>query len=167
MRAQSASSLGVDVSMTMLASLTLPDIENATRAAPRQSIAAPRIAGAGTAVAGEPYSQRDLLEIFRITDSKVRSVFLNSAIERRYLSLPPVGHDGLRAHETQGDLLAKHKALALDMGARAIDAALKNAGAGIDDVGHLCCVTSTGFLTPGLSALLIRAMGIAPRCGRV
>jgi predicted naringenin-chalcone synthase len=28
-------------------------------------------------------------------------------------------------------------------------------------------VTSTGYLTPGLSALLIREMGIAPECGRV
>src|SRR6266704_4365950 len=167
MRAQSASSLGVDVSMTMLASLTLPDIENATRAAPRQSIAAPRIAGAGTAVAGEPYSQRDLLEIFRITDSRVRSVFLNSAIERRYLSLPPAGDDGGRAYEEQGNLLAKHRALALDMGARAIDSSLKNAGAAIGDIGHLCCVTTTGFLTPGLSALLIREMGIPPQCSRV
>jgi predicted naringenin-chalcone synthase len=53
------------------------------------------------------------------------------------------------------------------MGARAVDAALKNAGAGIDDIGHLTCVTTTGFLTPGLSALLIREMGIAPQCSRV
>jgi len=54
------------------------------------------------------------------------------------------------------------------MGARAIDAALKNAGAGIDDIGHLCCVTTTGLLTPGLSALLIREMGnrAAVRPGR-
>ena len=51
----------------------------------------PRITGVGTAVAGEPYSQQDLLDIFRITDPKVRSVFLNSAIERRYLSLPRAG----------------------------------------------------------------------------
>lgn len=167
MRAQSASSLGVDVSMTMMASLTLPDTENATRAAPRQSIAAPRIAGVGTAVAGEPYSQRDLLEIFRITDSRVRSVFLNSAIERRYLSLPPAGDDGGRAYEEQGNLLAKHRALALDMGARAIASSLKNAGAAIGDIGHLCCVTTTGFLTPGLSALLIREMGIPSQCSRV
>jgi polyketide synthase Type III len=94
-------------------------------------------------------------------------VFLNSAIERRYLSLPPAGDDGVRADETQGELLAKHQALALDMGARAIDAALKSAGAGIEDIGHLCCVTTTGFLTPGLTALLIREMGIAPQCGRV
>jgi polyketide synthase Type III len=127
----------------------------------------PRIAGVGTAVTGESYSQRDLLDIFRITDSRVRSVFLNSAIERRYLSLPPAGEDGVRADETQGELLAKHKALAIDMGTRAIDAALKSAGAGIEDIGHLCCVTTTGFLTPGLTALLIREMGIAPQCSRV
>lgn len=151
----------------MTVSLTLPDAENATGAAPWQSVPTPRIAGVGTAVTGESYSQRDLLDIFRITDPRVRSVFLNSAIERRYLSLPPAGDDGARADETQGELLAKHKALAIDMGARAIDAALKNAGAGIEDIGHLCCVTTTGFLTPGITALLIREMGIAPQCSRV
>jgi predicted naringenin-chalcone synthase len=153
--------------MTMSASLTGTETENATGVPGQQHVPMSRIAGVGTAVAGESYSQNDLLEIFRITDSRVRSVFLNSAIERRYLSLPPVGDDGVRAHETQGDLLAKHKTLALDMGARAIDVALKNAGATIDDIGHLCCVTTTGFLTPGLSALLIREMGIAPHCSRV
>jgi 3,5-dihydroxyphenylacetyl-CoA synthase len=130
------------------------------------TISACRIAAVGTAVAGESYSQRELLDIFRITDPKVRSVFLNSAIERRYLSLPPQAADGTRAMEAQGDLLDKHKALVVDMGIRAIDACLKNAGADIEDIGHLCCVTSTGFLTPGLSALLIREMGIAPGCGR-
>jgi polyketide synthase Type III len=153
--------------MTTSASLTRPEGKNAMGAVVPRSVPAPRIAGVGTAVAGEPYSQKDLLDIFRITDTRVRSVFLNSAIERRYLSLPPAGDDGVRAHEPQGDLLAKHKALTLDMGARAIDAALKRAGAGIDDIGHLCCVTTTGLLTPGLSALLIREMGIAPACGRL
>lgn len=127
----------------------------------------PRIAGIGTAVSGEAYSQQELLDTFRITDPKVRSLFLNSAIQRRYLSLPPQTDDGTRAIETQGELLDKHKALAVDMGARAISACLKDAGAAIDDIGHLCCVTSTGFLTPGLTALLIREMGIAPRCSRV
>ena len=167
MRAQSAAPVGLDVPVTLSASLTLPDVQNATDVAPWQSLPAPRIVGVGTAVAGEPYSQCDLLDIFRITDSRIRSIFLNSAIERRYLSLPPAGLDGVRPDETQEDLLAKHRALALDMGARAISASLANAGAGIDDIGHLCCVTTTGFLTPGLSALLIREMGIAPRCSRV
>jgi len=133
----------------------------------RSATGVSRIAGVGTAVAGESYSQQELLEIFRITDPKVRSVFLNSAIQRRYLSLPPPGTDGTRLIEAQGDLLDKHKALAIDMGMRAVDACLKNVGATIDDIGHLCCVTSTGFLTPGLSALLISEMGIAPQCSRV
>jgi polyketide synthase Type III len=131
------------------------------------ALGSPRIAGVGTAVSGEFYSQQELLDAFRIEDPKVRSIFLNSAIQRRYLSLPPQTGDGTRAIEDQGDLLAKHKALAVDMGARAVDACLKNAGATVDDIGHLCCVTSTGFLTPGLTALLIREMGIAPHCSRL
>jgi polyketide synthase Type III len=116
MRAQSAASLGVDLPMTMSASITRPEPAAATGVAPRRSVPLPAIAGVGTATAGEPYSQRDLLDIFRITDPRVRSVFLNSAIERRYLSLPAAGDDGTPAHETQGELLAKHKTLALDMG---------------------------------------------------
>lgn len=131
------------------------------------ALRAPRIAGVGTAVSGQSYSQQELLDTFRITDPKVRSVFLNSAIERRFLSLPAQTDDGTRAVEAQGELLDKHKAVAVDMGARAIDACLKKAGAAIDDIGHLTCVTSTGFLTPGLTALLIREMGIEPRCSRV
>ncbi len=152
--------------MTISATINRPDVRGA--GAPlRSAVSAARIAAVGTAVAGESYSQRELLEILCITDPKIRSVFLNSAIDRRYLSLPPPADDGTRAIEAEGDLLDKHKALAVDMGMRAIDACVQNAGAGIDDIGLLCCVTSTGFLTPGLSALLIRAMGIAPQCGRV
>jgi 3,5-dihydroxyphenylacetyl-CoA synthase len=151
--------------MTISATLNPPDAHE-TAPAPIAA-SAPRIAAVGTAVAGESYSQRELLDIFRITDPRVRSVFLNSAIERRYLTLPPQADDRTLAIESEGDLLDKHKALAVDMGMRAIHACLKNAQADTDDIGHLCCVTSTGFLTPGLSALLIREMGIAPGCGRV
>lgn len=147
--------------MSISATLTRPENTTGT------SVPVPMICGAGTAVAGEPYSQRALLEIFKITDSKIRSVFLNSAIGRRFLSLPPPDGNGSRVYEGQADLLAKHKALAVDMGTRAIDACLKNAGATIADIGHLTCVTSTGFLTPGLSALMINEMGIPPSCSRV
>jgi polyketide synthase Type III len=147
--------------------LMQPDVWNSAGAFVPPVPELARIAGVGTAVTGQAYSQRDLLEAFQVTDPRIRSVFLNSAIERRYLSLPPFGGDGALVREAQGDLLDKHKALAVEMGERAIDACLKNAGAALSDIGHLCCVTSTGFLTPGLSALLIRRMGIAPRCGRV
>ena len=90
----------------------------------------------------------------------MRSVFLNSAIDRRFLTLPPQRPDGTRAMEVQGELLAKHKAQAVDMGVRAVQECLKNTGADLSDVGYLCCVTTTGLLTPGSSALLIRDLGI-------
>ena len=159
--------MGVDVPMTMSVDLTRPGVWDPEETPAQEAVNVPRIIGVGTAVSGEPYSQEELLETFRITDSKVRSVFLNSAIQRRHLTLPAPGDDGTRVQETQGDLLGRHKALAVDMGARAIDACLKDTGAALSDIRHLCCVTSTGFLTPGLSALLIREMGIAPSCGRV
>jgi polyketide synthase Type III len=125
-----------------------------------------RIVGVGTAVTGTPVTQPELLELLGINDPKVRSVFLNSAIDRRHVTLPAPGADGRLRPEPQGALLAKHKRLAVEMGGQALATCLRQAGAGLTDLRHLCCVTSTGFLTPGLSALLIRELGIDPHCSR-
>jgi predicted naringenin-chalcone synthase len=125
-----------------------------------------RLAGVGTAVSPDSYSQQEVLDAFAITDPRIRSLFLNSAIQRRHLTLPPLGADGGRLPESQGQLLDKHKAMAVDMGGRALQTCLKNIGAEISDVRHLCCVTSTGFLAPGLSAHLIRELGLDERCSR-
>jgi 3,5-dihydroxyphenylacetyl-CoA synthase len=157
----------VDVPVTMSISIARSEIRDTIQPDAQQAIIVPRVVGVGTAVTGESYSQQELLDAFEITNPKIRSIFLGSAIQRRYLTLPPRDAAGRRISEAQGDLLGKHKALAVDMGARALDACLRNAGAGISDIGCLCCVTSTGFLAPGLSALLISQLGIAPHCSRV
>jgi polyketide synthase Type III len=128
---------------------------------------AARIAAVGTAVTHNSYTQAELLNIFGITDPKVRSVFLNSAIRRRFLTLPPRQPGGAVRSEIQGELLQKHKQLALDMGSRAVWTALKNAGLDSSAVDYLCCTTTTGFLTPGLSAHLIREMGLPVNASRV
>ncbi|MHA4779034.1 3,5-dihydroxyphenylacetyl-CoA synthase DpgA [Streptomyces sp. MSC1_001] len=128
---------------------------------------APHLLGVGTSVPPTSYTQEELLNEFEITDPKVRSVFLNSAIERRSLSLPPVGPNGRRVPESQGDLLAKHQREGLTLGRAAIEACLKDAGLTLDDIRYLCCVTSTGFLTPGFSALLIKDLGIGRHCSRL
>ncbi|MET0493481.1 MAG: 3,5-dihydroxyphenylacetyl-CoA synthase DpgA [Actinoplanes sp.] len=119
-----------------------------------------------TAVRGTPVSQPELLSLMDVTDPKARSVYLNSAINRRHLTLPLPDEYGRLLPEPQGDLLDKHKRVAVEMGAAALEACLKRAGASLADLRYLCCVTSTGFLTPGLSALLIRELGIDPRCAR-
>lgn len=126
-----------------------------------------RLTGVGTAVPDTTYTQEHLLDAFAITDPRVRSLFRNSAIDRRGLSLPPVRPDGTRAVESQGELLRKHRLRGLALGRAAIEACLRDAGATPADVRHLCCVTSTGFLTPGFSALLLRDLGIDTTCSRL
>jgi len=125
-----------------------------------------RMVGVGTATTGAAVSQPELLDLLGIVDPKVRSVYLNSAIDKRRLTLPEPDAAGRRHPEPQGRLLDKHKRLAVEMGSQALQACLKRAGAALSDLRHLCCVTSTGFLTPGLSALIIRELGIDPHCSR-
>lgn len=129
--------------------------------------AGPRIAGVGTATPQTSYTQQELLDVFDITDPRVRSVFLNSAIERRGLVLPPISPDGSRSVESQGQLLRKHVTSGLAMGREAVEACLKEVNATPADVRYLCCVSSTGFLTPGFSALLIKDLGISAHCSRL
>ncbi|WP_329200199.1 MULTISPECIES: 3,5-dihydroxyphenylacetyl-CoA synthase DpgA [unclassified Streptomyces] len=127
----------------------------------------PRITGIGTAVPKTSYTQQEMLDEFGITDPRVRSIFLNSAIERRGLTLPPLLPDGSRAMETQGELLQKHRVNGLAMGREAIEACLKDAGASLEDIRYLCCTTTTGLLTPGFSALLIKELGLDVHTSRL
>ncbi|WP_229399201.1 3,5-dihydroxyphenylacetyl-CoA synthase DpgA [Micromonospora okii] len=129
--------------------------------------ALPHITAVGTAVPPGSYTQAELLEAFRITDPRVRSVFLNGGIERRNLVLPPVGPDGAHRVETQGELLRKHLTSGLRTGAEAVRTCLRRAGVSLTDVRYLCCVSSTGFLTPGFSALLIKELGLHVDCSRL
>ncbi|WP_431727290.1 3,5-dihydroxyphenylacetyl-CoA synthase DpgA [Verrucosispora sp. TAA-831] len=126
-----------------------------------------KIVSVGTAVPPDSYSQQDILDVYGITDERIRSVFRNSAIERRFLSLPPELPKGTRAVETQGELLRKHKVTGIDMGKRAILSCLKDSDYELDDVGYLCCITTTGFLTPGFSALLIKELGLSVTTSRL
>jgi predicted naringenin-chalcone synthase len=127
----------------------------------------PRILGIGTANPATAYSQDDLLALFEIEDERVRSLFLNSAIERRFLTLPVKEENGRLRLESQGDLLKKHSEHSLDIGARAVETCLERSGYSLADIRHLCCVTSTGFLTPGVSALLCHRLNIRRDCVRL
>ena len=127
----------------------------------------PKITAVGTGLSPNAYTQKELLDLFKMNDPKVRSLFLNGSIERRYLTLPKLSTDGHPLKETQGDLLKKHAHIGLSMGRDAIINCLKNANAKRSEVRHICCVSSTGLLTPGFSALLIKDLGLRHDCSRL
>ncbi len=157
----------MDVQVTTALSLPSPGALRTAGAIPLAESPMARITGVGTATPENSYTQQELLDAFDIKDRRIRSVFLNSAIERRSLTLPPQRPDGTRAQESQGQLLAKHRAEGIAIGAQAVEAALKRAGRELADVRYLTCVTTTGFMAPGFSAHLIREMGIDTHCSRL
>jgi 3,5-dihydroxyphenylacetyl-CoA synthase len=116
--------------------------------------------GIGTATPSTSYSQAEILDIFEIKDTRIRSLFMNSSIDQRHLNLPEFRDDGRPQEERQGDLLRKHRRCAIELGSAAIRACLEPQSFTLSDVAYLCCVTSTGFLTPGVSALLCRELGL-------
>ncbi|WP_332838836.1 3,5-dihydroxyphenylacetyl-CoA synthase DpgA [Nocardia bovistercoris] len=113
------------------------------------------------------YSQRELVDMLAIDDPKIRGVFLNGGIEHRHLTLPPVDAQGNFRSETQGELLRKHRHYGVRTGASAIRRCLDGIGKEPHEVDYLVAVTTTGFLTPGFSALLINELGLSPQTARL
>jgi polyketide synthase Type III len=128
---------------------------------------APRVVSVGTAVPDASYSQEEILDLYQVTDERLRGLFLNGFIERRSLTLPPATGGAAPRVESQGELLKKHVRVGVDIGRRAIEACLLRAGAEVEDIDFLCCVSTTGFISPGLSALLIKEMGLSVSCERL
>ena len=125
----------------------------------------PRILSVGTANPPGYYSQGDILEMFRVANPMVRSMFKASHIEGRHLVLPEAGEDGV-PREDQDALLRKHRKWSLKLGGEAIARALDDAGLRADEVDYLCCITSTGLMLPGLTAMFIKHLGFRVDCHR-
>lgn len=127
------------------------------KAALRRPATGPRIVSVGTATPPRKYTQDEVLELFQEKDPKVRSLFGSSHINSRYLYLPdPV--DGRMVEETNQELLDRHLDGALEIGPQAIEECLRPLGLAPYDIDFLCCVSTTGFLCPSLTAHLIKKM---------
>lgn len=127
--------------------------------------ARPRLLSIGTANPPHRYRQEELLERFKVEDPKIRSLFTSSHIRTRHLYLPPADERG-QPSETQGELLRKHERGALEIGPEAVDRCLAPLGLGVRDIDHFTVLTTTGYLTPGLSARIMKKMGFREDCSR-
>ena len=127
----------------------------------------PHVVSVGTDTPHRCYSQRDILELFRVSDPKIRSIFDNSHINNRYLYLPDVDDQGNMPTESSLALANKHREKALAIGSSAILRALQPLGLSVRDVDYFACVTSTGFLCPSLTAHFIAEMGFRQDVHRI
>jgi 3,5-dihydroxyphenylacetyl-CoA synthase len=125
----------------------------------------PQVLGIGTANPVESFTQFDVLELLGVSDARVRSLYASTHINKRHLLLPPKARRS--QNETQGQLLERHRDGGIELGSRAIRQCLSLAGLRADELGYLCCVTSTGWLTPGFSAMLVKQLGLDEACARV
>jgi predicted naringenin-chalcone synthase len=139
---------------------------SARRSRFQQPVVGPRLRSVGTATPPRRFSQQDVLALFGEDDPRIRRLFLNSHIQTRHLFLPEP-QNGLLPDETNQQLIDKHRNGALAIGPEAVRDCLEPLGLEPFDVDFLACVSSTGFLCPGLTAFLIQEMGFRPNVRRL
>jgi len=122
------------------------------------------IASVASAFPERSYTQHEVGELLGLENTVVRKLLRSPHIRKRHLYLPPAdARTGRVAEESVLDLQAKFRDGALDIGVRAIRGALGAASLTPADVDYILCVTSTGFMVPGLSSLLSRELGFDPK----
>jgi len=135
--------------------------------AARETDTSATVAAVGSAFPPDSYSQDEIGDRLGLRHPAVRKLLGAPHIRKRHLYLPPPDpHTGRIPDEPAARLHAKFRRGALEIGGQAIGKALSGAGLSPPDVDHLVCVTSTGFLVPGLSSLLSRELGFSTRLVR-
>jgi polyketide synthase Type III len=125
------------------------------------------IASVRSAFPGTAYSQEEIGDLLGLHNPVVRRLLRAPHILKRHLYLPARdSRSGRVAHESVSDLHAKFREGALDIGARAIHTALDAVSLEPVDVDYMMCVTSSGFMVPGLSSLFSRELGFDRRLVR-
>lgn len=118
----------------------------------------PRIVNIGTANPPTRYQQTAVADLFDEVTEKVKKLFRNSHIKYRYLYMPDPGANGKISKETNQELINKHLRGVLEIGRKAIEQCLSAVGLDVSDIDGLVCVSSTGYLCPGISAYMVREM---------
>lgn len=114
----------------------------------------PRIVALGTSNPCTCYDQTYMADLFVSNSPKIRKLFENSHIKNRYLYLPQPDDNGMIKQEDSFTLQKKHLRGVLEMGCDAINKCLAEIEMKIKDIDYLICVSSTGFLCPGISAYI-------------
>lgn len=118
------------------------------------------IASVASAFPERSYSQEEIGTLLGLENRVVKKLLRATHIQKRHLYLPETdSRTGRVLPESPADLHAKFRQGALDIGSLAIRNALDAVSLSTADVDYLLCVTSSGFMVPGLSSLFSRELG--------
>ena len=118
------------------------------------------ITSVGSAFPDTAYSQEEVGILLGLENRIVKKLLHAPHIQKRHLYLPAIDpYTGRVLPESPADLHAKFREGALEIGSRAIRGALEAASLSVADVDYMLCVTSSGFMVPGLSSLFLRELG--------
>lgn len=121
-----------------------------------------KILAVGTAVPSNKMTQAEIANLLNIKTEKSMRFFSNPHIETRYLC-----SFDQAAEKNNSDLLIKFKKNAVALSSEAALKALTQAQLKVQDVDFICCVTSTGYIVPSLSNLLIENLGLRSDCEKL
>lgn len=127
----------------------------------------PRLISISTSNPGRTYSQTEVCNMMGVVNSKIAGIYNNSHIKQRNLCFPEQEEGGVLPEESSMDLWNKHRKYAIETGEIAIKGALGKAGLKPEDIDYIACVTSTGFMCPGLSAHFIKKVGFRQNIHRI
>jgi alkylresorcinol/alkylpyrone synthase/polyketide synthase Type III len=88
---------------------------------------------------------------------RIEHIFMTSDIEHRHFAFDLATLD---PNESADDLHNRFEEHSVKTSREAIERCLKNAGLGPEGVDYIVAVTCTGYLCPGLSAILIKELGM-------
>jgi predicted naringenin-chalcone synthase len=118
------------------------------------------IAAVASAFPPRAYTQTEVGELLGLDNPVVKKLLRSTHIGTRHLFLPDGDpFSGRIQEESPVELQRKFRDGALDIGGRAVKGALRAASLAASDVDYLMCITSTGFMVPGLTSLLSRELG--------
>ena len=124
----------------------------------------PRILTVATANPPARFTQAEILALAGYPDERRRGFFLNSGIEGRYLAIE---RGAFSPDESLDELQVRFRKASVDLGVRALAAALAQAGRAPRELDFLATTTCTGRMCPSLDTLLIREMGLRNDLQRV
>lgn len=126
------------------------------------------IISVGTAVPAHSFTQEEIARLLQVHSAKGKRFFSHPHIAKRHLALSSSAlSEANPRFETTEELLRRFKTAALQLSEAAARVCLQKVSFSFRDIGLICCVTSTGFIVPALSALLSQKLALSPACQRL